>query len=69
MNAWQDSAQAKLNKGIAMGDMADRALKTLGIPDRQLHMMSGEYLAYDAHGLAVHVVKNKIAGWFLYHPQ
>lgn len=69
VNAWQDSAQAKLNKGIAMGDMADRALKTLGIPDRQLHMMSGEYLAYDAHGLAVHVVKNKIAGWFLYHPQ
>lgn len=69
VNAWQDSARVKLDKGIAMGDMADRALKTLGMPNRQLHMMSGEYLAYDAYGLAVHVVQDKIAGWFLYPPQ
>jgi len=69
VNAWQDSAQVNLNKGIAVGDETDRALKTLGIPDRQLHMMSGKYLAYDAYGLALHVVKDKVAGWFLYHPQ
>ncbi|MCK4871067.1 MAG: hypothetical protein KAS93_08160 [Gammaproteobacteria bacterium] len=69
VNAWQDSARVELDKGIAMGNMADRALKSLGMPNRQLHMMSGEYLAYDAHGLAVHVVQDKIAGWFLYSPQ
>ena len=68
VNAWQDAGQEKLNKGIAMGDTADRALKTLGIPDRQLHMLSGEYLAYDTYGLAVHVVQDRVAGWFLYHP-
>ena len=66
VNAWQDAAAASLNSGIAMGDEAERAFKTLGVPDRQLHMTSGEYFAYDTYGLAVHVVNNKVAGWFLY---
>lgn len=69
VNAWQESGRARLYQGIATGDKAERAFKTLGIPDRQLHMVSGEYLAYDAHGLAIHLEHNKVAGWFLYHPR
>ena len=69
VNAWQDAGRARLDKGIAMGDMADRTLKALGMPDRHMHMQSGEYFAYDAFGLAVHIVKDRVAGWFIYHPQ
>jgi len=65
-NSVQDSGQASLNGNIAFGDSADRSLKSLGIPTRQLHVMSGEYLAYDDYGVAVHIVQNKVAGWFLY---
>lgn len=66
ISAWQDAGTARLNDRIAVGDAADRPLKTLGIPDRRLHFMSGDYLAYDDYGLAIHIVYNKVAGWFLY---
>ncbi len=67
ISAWQDSGPVNLNGNIAFGDSADRSLKSLGIPARRLHMMSGEYLAYDDYGVAVHIVHNKVAGWFLYN--
>ncbi len=66
VNAWQSAGEARLNDKIALGDAADRPLKTLGIPNRRLHFMSGDYLAYDDYGLAIHIVYNKVAGWFLY---
>ncbi len=66
INAWQAAGEANLNNKIALGDAADRPLKTLGIPNRRLHFMSGDYLAYDEYGLAIHIVYNKVAGWFLY---
>ena len=69
INAWQDSGKAQLDRGLSIGDEADRAMKTLGTPDRQLHLVSGEYLAYDTYGLAVHIIKDRIAGWFLYQPK
>ena len=68
-NAWQDGGQARLGNGIALGQSSDRVFKVLGVPSRQLHLVSGEYLAYDTHGLAVRVTQNKVAGWFLYKPK
>ncbi len=67
-HAWQVKTGGRLPAGMAIGDTADRALKVLGLPTRHLHLMSGEYLAYDALGLAVHVVGQRIDGWFLYEP-
>jgi len=67
-HAWQVKTGGQMPAGVAIGDTVDRALKTLGIPTRHLHLMSGEYLAYDAIGLAVHVVGDTIDGWFLYEP-
>jgi len=70
ISAWQDYGQLYLsgseNSQIKHNETADRPLKEFGIPDRRLHMMSGDYLAYDRYGMAIHVVQNKIAGWFLY---
>jgi len=67
-HAWQVKTGGQLPAGVAIGDSSDRALKTLGIPTRHLHLLSGEYLAYDELGLAVHIVGNTIDGWFLYEP-
>lgn len=66
IGAWQDSGKESLNGLILLGDDADRPIKSLGIPDRHLHMVSGEYLAYDDYGVAVHIINDKVAGWFLY---
>lgn len=66
VNAWQAAGEGNMNHKIALGDAADRPLKTLGIPNRRLHFISGDYLAYDDYGLAIHIVYNKVAGWFLY---
>ncbi|KPJ94290.1 MAG: hypothetical protein AMJ53_05570 [Gammaproteobacteria bacterium SG8_11] len=66
MSAWQAFGRQQLTPGIALGDAADRSLKTFGVPNRRMHMLSGEYLAYDEYGIAIHIDNNKIAGWFLY---
>jgi len=66
ISAWQASGRQQLTHGIKIGDNADRSLKTFGIPNRRLHMLSGEYLAYDDYGIAIHIDNNRIAGWFLY---
>lgn len=68
INAWQDEGQTRLDMGIKIGDKSSRVMKSLGTPDRQLHMISGEYLAYDQYGLAIHLIDNRITGWFLYQP-
>lgn len=68
ISAWQEAGNAEILKGISMGDSADRPLKVLGIPTRHIHMPTGEYLAYDNYGFALHVVNNQVAGWFLYDP-
>ena len=51
---------------LIIGDDADRPLKLLGLPDRQIHLASGDYLAYDDLHLAIHVINNQVSGWFLY---
>lgn len=66
ISAWQATGETHLNNTIAMGDSADRPLKTMGIPNRRLSMLSGEYLAYDNYGLAIHIVQDRVTGWFLY---
>ncbi len=66
LSAWQASGRQQLTTGLALGDGADRSLKTFGVPNRRMHMLSGEYLAYDDYGIAIHIDNNKIAGWFLY---
>lgn len=51
---------------LVIGDTADRPLKLLGLPDRQIHLASGDYLAYDRIRLAIHIINNQVSGWFLY---
>lgn len=66
LSAWQDSGSPQLVPGFVLGDTADRPLKSFGIPSRRMHMLSGEYLAYDDYGIAIHIDNNKVNGWFLY---
>lgn len=68
ISAWQEAGNAEILQGISMNDSADRPLKVLGIPTRHMYMLTGEYLAYDHYGFALHVVNNQVAGWFLYDP-
>lgn len=68
VNAWLDSGSSRILNRVAMGDKADRPVKTLGTPTRHLHLSSGEYLAYDHYGLAIHVDQGVVSGWFLYNP-
>lgn len=65
ISAWQES-EGSIDGFLSIGDKPDRPLKTLGLPDRHLHMLSGDYLAYDQYGLALHINQNKVQGWFLY---
>jgi len=65
INAWQQN-NGSIENLLSIGDEADRPLKALGVPDRQLHMLSGDYLAYDEFGLALHINQNMVQGWFLY---
>jgi tetratricopeptide (TPR) repeat protein len=66
-SAWQDSGQSSLYDSVSIGDAADRPIKVMGIPNRRLHLMSGEYLAYDKYGVALHIDNRKVVGWFLYN--
>ncbi len=70
ISAWQDYGELYLSGSteaqISNNETADRPLKKFGIPDRRLHLMSGDYLAYDNYGMAIHVVQNRVVGWFLY---
>ncbi|MBT8119112.1 MAG: hypothetical protein KJN89_05285 [Gammaproteobacteria bacterium] len=69
ISAWQSDSKidvGNIDNSLSIGDTADRPFKTLGIPDRQLNMTSGEYLAYDDFGLAIRISNEKIKGWFLY---
>lgn len=69
ISAWQSDNEVKgeqISNALRLGDPADRPFKTLGIPDRQLNMTSGEYLAYDDYGLAVRISNDMVRGWFLY---
>lgn len=65
INAWQETS-GSIENLLSIGDKPDRPLKSLGLPDRHLHMLSGDYLAYDDYGLALHINQNKVQGWFLY---
>lgn len=69
ISASQEAGKETLVELLSTGDRADRPLKTLGIPDRRLDMQTGEYLAYDHYGLALHIINDKISGWFLYNNQ
>lgn len=65
ISAWQETA-GSIETLLTIGDKPDRPLKALGAPDRHLHMLSGDYLAYDQYGMALHINQNKVQGWFLY---
>ena len=65
ISARQLGGQVSLG-ALRTGDSAERTLKTLGLPDRRLQLVAGEYLAYDQYGLAIHIDENSIMGWFLY---
>lgn len=66
LHAWQDQGAVSLSKLIGVGDAADRPLKALGMPSRYVVLTNGEYLAYDALGVAVRLHEGRVAGWFLY---
>ncbi len=66
VSASQIGGEASINGKIAIGDSADRPLKILGLPDRRLHLSSGDYIAYDDYRLALQIIDNRVHGWFLY---
>ncbi|WP_455208040.1 hypothetical protein [Kaarinaea lacus] len=51
---------------INIGDTADRPIIQFGLPTRRIELISGEYLAYDALALAIHIVNGRITNWFSY---
>ncbi len=53
-------------KSLNIGDPADRILINYGLPSRRVYVERGEYLAYDELALAVHIVNNRVTGWFSY---
>lgn len=65
ISARQQSGEASIGN-LRIGDDAQRPLQTLGLPDRRQFLVSGEYLAYDDYGLAIHIDQNEVKGWFLY---
>jgi tetratricopeptide (TPR) repeat protein len=65
---WQDGGAGGTLLGVNVGDAADRPLKLHGMPTRLVHLVSGEYLAYDRIGVAFRIANGKVAGWFLYDP-
>lgn len=68
MSIWQEPARKNSIGKIAIGDDADRPLKVYGLPSRTISVVSGDYLAYDDLGLALHIVSGRVNGWFLYDP-
>ena len=64
--ARQQGQNAQLGELLRAGDAADRPLKALGLPDRRIQLVSGEYLAYDQYGLALHIDDGRLQDWFLY---
>ena len=64
--ARQQSRDASIEGLLKPGDPADRPLKSLGMPDRRIHLVAGEYLAYDQYGLAIQIDNGRVQGWFLY---
>jgi tetratricopeptide (TPR) repeat protein len=69
VSAWRNAGPACLTDRLAIGDEADRPMTVLGMPDRRLHLLAGEFWAYDAYGVAVRIENQKVAGWFLYTPR
>lgn len=67
LNAWQ-SQHPKAGEilKLKVNDSADRVIKTLGVPHRQVLTQKGLYLAYDKPGIGFNIKNEKIAGWFLY---
>jgi tetratricopeptide (TPR) repeat protein len=67
VSIWQDDESSVATVlGLNMGDGADRPYKLFGMPSRHVQLIDGEYLAYDALSIAIRVVNDKVAGWFLY---
>ena len=66
VSAARVAGEGELAGMLQLNDPAERSFNTLGMPDRRLDMSSGQYLAYDRYGLALHVVDDRIRGWFLY---
>lgn len=66
--AWQ-SGGAGSTRGVAVDDPADRPLKALGVPTREVPTSTGAYLAYDRLGVAFRIVGDRVAGWFVYPPR
>ena len=66
---WRDPGDTEPGLPLSIGDSADRPLKLLGMPDRQVHLTSGDYLIFDDLGLAIHVNNGHVAGWFKYRKE
>lgn len=68
-HAWQQGVRSKSLGRLHIGDDVERSLKVFGLPDRELFFTSGTYLAYDRYGIGLHILNDKVAGWFLYGQQ
>ena len=59
------SSSVKL-AGLKHSDSLVRPFITLGIPDRRISLINGEYIAYDNAGVAIYIKDNKLNSWFVY---
>jgi tetratricopeptide (TPR) repeat protein len=66
---WQGEGEAMTVGGIKIGDDASKLRRVYGVPTRKVQTLQGEYRAYEKSRIAFRIVKNKVAGWFLYGPE
>jgi len=52
--------------GLKNNDSLVRPFIMLGIPDRRISLINGEYISYDDAGIAIHIKDNKLNSWFAY---
>lgn len=63
---WQEGTELATAAGIRIEDDAAKLGRTYGVPARRIMTVQGEYWTYDLSHIAFRVVKDKVAGWFLY---
>ncbi len=63
---WHDPGAPGTGLPLAIGDRDDRPLKLFGMPRRQMHLTSGEYLVFEQLGLVIQLDNGRVTGWFRY---
>lgn len=69
LSVWQDTVVDAQIQGLRIGDLSKRPFSLFGLPSRHVHLIDGEYLAYDDRGLAIRVENEEVVGWFCYEKE